>query len=473
MILHSGGPPGADPGNWIALSKELAGNHVRAAAVTYPPLVPSVVLILSLFIPSITSVSILGVAALASIGAVSYFASRSSVSGYWAAPFAVASIFLGYNIEVWSFGGYPQLLCTTLFLGCLFFAIKWLLTRNNRFMWFCLACSTAAVATSSIAIPLIAIGLPVVLITAMRHAGLAFKDTLRRAIILGGLVIVGSLPLLPWYIETARLTGGHIWNPIGNSWHTISQSFAYAFSDWSIVFSQAILLIPLALILIFYGFCSRQKHPVLPSLMVGVLVSSLVVFMLTYEIRILAIFQIGLLFGMCLLLHDVYQKLREYPSAKFFKAGVIALALVVAAAIVIQGNQRYFEDSRWYQVVNHEVVNALDFLKLEEGKGIVVAQANAQGNPYSWWIEGYSGHPAYTSSDPRWLSFTEEREQNAVAVSLFAAQGEDIRTIVDKYDIRYLFIDKTAPACDPRKFIDNGFGVCFENSQILILKNDG
>jgi len=306
----------------------------------------------------------------------------------------------------------------------------------------------------------------------MLQANLSIKDIIRRALVLGGLVIVASLLLLPWYLETARLSFGHIWNPSGDSLRTLNQVFAYAFRDWSVIFSQARLLIPLGMLLAFYGLFRKPKDPLLPAITTAVILSSFVVFMVSFEIRILAVFQIGLLFGISLLLYDVYRKLREYSSLTFLRALVIITTVVITGAIVVQGNARYFKDSAWYQVVDRQVLQALNCLRLQEGKGIVVAQATPQGNPYMWWIEGYSNHPTFTSSDPKWLNFVQEREQNAVATQLFSAEAKDIDSLVLQYHIEYVFIDKRAPACDPNKFITIGFTVLFENDTVIILQSN-
>jgi hypothetical protein len=469
IVNQNGGiPPGSDPGNWLAFSKQLFGNETKAALATYPPVLPFLTWIFCLFLPDIVSVSILGIVISAIIGFVIFIVARESVAESWAALFSVPALFLGYSMEMWAWGGYPQLLAQTLVVLSIFFVCKWLLNQHRKYFWFAVLSAGLAIGTSSIAIPLIAAGIPVACLVILKQSHLKFKQTIGKFFLLV-LCIIGLSALFgPWYIATAKNSIGAIWNPIGYSLTSIDQAFAYAFKDWGSIFSSIAVVLPLSLLVTAYSIIRIQPKPLLGAVTAAINVASIILFCLSFEVRVLAVFQIGILFGITLLLYDLYRIIAPHPRLVSVKILTVVIAIIISISIIICGNRRFLTDLEWYCVVDRPVLEALDYLRSQPDKAIVIAAENPNKNFYFWWIEGYSGHPVFSASDIRWLNFTEEREQHAIASTILTGKPDIINSLASQYKIKYIFLDKEVPA-DIVNVLDAGFVSVFENERIIIL----
>lgn len=465
---NSGFPPGSDPGNWLAFSKQLFGIETKAALTTYPPVLPFLTWILCLFLPDMISLSILGIVISVTIGFVFFIVARESVSEIWAVLFSIAALFLGYSMEMWAWGGYPQLLAQTLFILSIYWVCKWLIIGQRKFFWFTVISSSLAVGTSSVAIPLIAIGLPVAGLVILKQRHMAFKQTIGKFFLLVLCIIGVSAIFLPWYVDTAKNSLGTIWNPIGYSLTTVDQAFTYAYKDWGPVFSNIAVVLPIGLLITIYAIIRMQEKPLLGAITAAVNISSIILFCLSFEVRVLAVFQIGLLSGITLLVYDLYYITSLHHRLVKFKIISIILAIIISASIIFFGNRRFMTDIDWYRVVDKPVLEALDFLKSQPDHAKVVAAENPNKNFYFWWIEGYAGHPAFTASDKRWLNFIEEREQNSVANMVLTGEPDTINPLVSQYNIKYVFLDKQVPS-ETSNLLNAGFLPVFENERVIIL----
>jgi hypothetical protein len=319
------------------------------------------------------------------------------------------------------------------------------------------------------AIPLLALGIPMVGLIVMRQGHLYPREAVRNLIILALLIFCAGAVFSPWYIETFRLASGAMWNPWGYSLQNIDQAFSYAFRDWSPVFSSAAVILPSGILISIYLILIKRPQPILGLISATFILSSLILFILTCEIRMLAVFQIGILAGAAVLLHDIYLKTQYIHRLHSMRFVIMSMVILIPLLIITCGNTRLTKDFAWYQVVDKPVMEALNYLKSQEDNGIVIEQGNAHGNLYLWWIEGYTAHPAFTASDPMWLNFKEEKEQKTVARQLLAGSAEDIDQLVSQYHVRYIFLD-VGMAGDTSSLLNAGFAPVFSNERIAILR---
>jgi hypothetical protein len=81
--------------------------------------------------------------------------------------------------------------------------------------------------------------------------------------------------------------------------------------------------------------------------------------------------------------------------------------------------------------------------------------------------------PTLVAADPRWLSFSGEREYTDIANQIFSAHTppETITRLLYENDIRWVFIDKNNEPFDLSHLIGNGVLTgAFETQRVLILK---
>jgi len=121
FIMMSGdpGPTGSDAGNWLAFTEDLFGGHVKAADSMYFPVTLVLIKGLLVFFSPLVALKVLGVLASVSIGIPFYFLVRRSCSTVMAAALTLCLLMTGYQLEMLSWGGYPQLLATSMMLGSL------------------------------------------------------------------------------------------------------------------------------------------------------------------------------------------------------------------------------------------------------------------------------------------------------------------------------------------------------------------
>jgi hypothetical protein len=90
-------------------------------------------------------------------------------------------------------------------------------------------------------------------------------------------------------------------------------------------------------------------------------------------------------------------------------------------------------------------LRALDVLKDAADEGdLVIASQGRHGNQIGWWVQGYSGIPAYTGVDLRFLTFPEEREQARVTNSFFANDSDQAGSLetLEEIGADFILVDR-------------------------------
>ena len=140
VLAAQPGPPGSDAGNWLAFSHELFGGHVKAADSMYFPVTLVLLKAIMVFFSPLLSLKLLGVIASVSIGVPFYFLLRRSCSPLMSASLTMCLLMTGYQLEMLSWGGYPQLLATTFMLGALILLDEGLSPGSRARSWLWVAC---------------------------------------------------------------------------------------------------------------------------------------------------------------------------------------------------------------------------------------------------------------------------------------------------------------------------------------------
>ena len=141
-------PPGSDGGQWLAFAHYLrTGENVRAGIDVYPPLVPFLTWMLSNVVTPMAALKLIGIVASVAIAAPVYLLLRMELSPLKAAAFALVLSIAPYHSEVLSFGGYPQLLGTSLALATLFLLLYW--WKTGRKLWLLLAVGTTVLGVAT------------------------------------------------------------------------------------------------------------------------------------------------------------------------------------------------------------------------------------------------------------------------------------------------------------------------------------
>ncbi len=474
-LLNSGGAPtGADPGNWLALARELGGERVKAATVPYPPLVPSLARLLSLFFPPLPTMNLLAATSSVAMSLPFFMMLQLRTGNLWAGLFTLASLFLGYSAEMMAWGGYPQLLSQAFVLSAFYFLGRALIEQRTSFLLLAAVSGSLSLSASISGAAYLAVAGPIfVSLIAFRQRRSATVGLLWGAA-WGVLTVILSALSFESYVTTLLLRQGRPWNPQGYTLLAFGEAFSHVFSEWPAALRAHWLLLATALGLIVYCVRRSQEKSFLESSAVSLLLSSLGLFIATVEERTLSMFQFGLLAGGCVVVKDLFDRLASRPGAFRWVSAVLLVAVVSLASLTVGfGQRRTGVVLSWYRVVDADVLEALDWLKRDvpPSRSVVVASSNPRGYGYAWWVEGYAGRPAYNSTDPAFLIFKEEKRHTAIATAFLNARtSKEIVRLASSYSIGYVFLDKKVTRSSPQ-MLAGGFVASFENSRIVVLKS--
>lgn len=475
LLSDQGAPPGTDVGNWLALAHELFGERVKAAIVPYPPVVPGLVKSVTLVLPPLLGVILLGAVLSVVAGLPFFFSVRHSAGTLWALLFTVALLFIGYSVEMLAWGGYPQMLTQALLVLTLYWLGKGLLDNRRLYLPLAGVSAAASIGTSVLSLTFLAVTIPMFVALLAFQARLNLKDIALRVAAFGVVAGALSLAFLPVYLRTYELREGRIWNPQGYTAGTSPEAFAYVFKELPGVAGEMKLLLPLALVTIAYILRRSSSRSLVGPGAISMMATGLLLFFTSFEVRMLSIFEWGLLAGLAFFVSDGFSQIRRLHLQGTLvltaRAGIVVAALSLVAVLVAAGHQRTVEAIDWYLVLDRDVVEGLDWLQANASPGtLVAASTSPKGHQLAWLVEGYAGLPAYNGSDPRWLILKEERRQAAVARALLAsASGEQAANIAEQHNIEYIILDKRVRS-NRAALAEAGFVSVFENPTLQVLR---
>ncbi|GBD10683.1 hypothetical protein HRbin23_00328 [bacterium HR23] len=471
--MSRGGPPGPDPGDWLALGHDLFGERVRAARAVFPPLVPALAKGFALLLGPLPGLALLGALALVAAAPAVFFMAYHSGGLLWAGVATLGALFLPYHNEAMAWGGYPQLLAEALVLASLVLLGRGLQTGHQRLFLVSAGAGVLGIATSVWGVAFLALSVPLLLATALL-VGLLRPATLR---LLGAWwlppVVVGGVLLTPiywgYFSHFAEV-------PLNPSRLAPPDAFRFVFREWPWGSGSIFFVLPFSAGLAVYCLWLAPRPNLLGLTVPPLILTALAFYFPTGEPRFLSLLELGIWLGICAVLVEAWAAAQRLaPKGQVgVRWGLLGVALALTAFVVARGNQRAVASDEWYRVVTPEVHQALEWLRRHGIPGsVVVASGNLRGFQYFWWIEGYARLPAFSATDPKWMALKDEVWQNAVARQVLASPSpQEVASLAQEHHIRYLFLDKRVVK-ETEVFRQAGFVPAFENATILVLQWGG
>lgn len=475
LVVPGSVPSGGDGGNWLALADELFGRGVMSADVTYPPLVSSLLGVLTAAVgDKITALVIVAILAELSLVVSAYLCVRTLGRLYaLAASVVVAAI--GSMLEAYAWGGYPQIMAMGFGLMATFMVVGYLNTWERRHLILGVVFSTATLLTHTMVGGLLGLSL---VIAVVHHLFMTDPRSGERSRSLRvGLAVAGPILALSIFgFVDGTLSGFKpTINPLALS--RLDAMFA-AVNDAPYPW---MLLSIAGLSVLFFRFWPDH---VASTIAVGSswLITSLGLFLVTGEPRALLITQLALVLLAVVGFAAASEYLRPSGVARHSPSRIgvlrqrllLVLGISLIAALVAGGLNRYVRATDWYRVVDTPEIAALDHLsEVSQPGDLVVAATGHHGNPVGWWVEGYAGRSTYTAINPNFLAFPDEREQAEIAASFFEdgyTLQESIAALVE-IGAEYVVVDKRGPDAG---WLDgpvaDAFMVLDDTSNIVVLK---
>lgn len=452
FVLHVGipgtVPTGAEPGNWLALAREVRGSEVMSAEVTHPPLFSALIAIFLILgispIDGLLAAALLAKAALV----VAVYLTSLTLNRVHATVTAILVATAAAQTELYARGGYPQLLGMAFGLLAVFLLVRYVDTREKRHLWIGLGLVAATVATDLVigALVPVVIGIAIVSWLLLVNDGRSVWEHEVR-VVWGAAILIPlvALVLFLW----AGAGGESILNPLETSrWESLSYVFRDAPWLWAVMFIGAVIVLPLR-------YWPAHIAATLAAA-ASWLVASGVFFLITGAQSGLLISQMSVVVLAVIGIGATHKHLMGPEPRRYSVKGprsvrnrlLVIVGIAALTFLVVAGLTFYLTTADRYRLVDHAELAALNSLSAESGPGdLVVAARGKGGMAVGWWVEGFAGVPTYTAHDLRLLAFREEREQAEVANDIFNGALNDAETLSKLREIGadYLVIDRRGP----------------------------
>jgi hypothetical protein len=472
VLAGNAAPPGADPGNWLAVTHGLFGKPVKAAEATYFPVLPALLKALLAFLPPLMATKVLGVGVSVVMGIPFYLIVRRGCSSLLSAGLTLAFLLAGYQEETLSFGGYPQLLATTFLLLTVYWLMDGLISGARRPLLLAAASTALVTGTHHFTLLLMAPTLLVLGLALLIQERPGLRPFLRNAGVWALAAAVFTLPFLPWYIDFVTLMQGNPANATGFSALDVSSVTSYVFQEnrpfWVTLFvvAAALPLMPLL------GERAGRIRPAALALLAGPLLG----FILTSEVRTFQLIETGIVLSLALPVAAVEQHLSQTRvRVTVRQVERLSLGLAVAALLTViasSGHQRFTSARARYQIVDGPALEALNWVRERTPPDARVLANDSPGRvSYAWWVEGYAQRPTYSLIEPAYLSFAEEKAQSSLASRLLDEETppSEVEAILQQTGIEYIFLDKRTGGRFESLLSKSTFYLSLENEEFAIL----
>lgn len=430
-------PAGGDGGNWLALARELLGQHVMSAEVTYEPVFIGLLALLLSVLGPISGLLLSALVAEALLIAGVYTVTRSA--GRIPALASVALVAMaGYRLEAYAWGAYPQILALGFGL-----VTTWVLAQyvDKGRLWrlaIVIAGTVMVLTSHKLVGGLMLMAVPAAAVHMLWLARWSRSQWRRAALAVGGVWVAGSVFVVTWFLGTEQGVEPTL-NAMGLSRaEHIRAVFLEAPIPWIVVGALALI-----------GMGTRSWHgdaaPTI-SLGFGWVVASVVGLLLLAEPRALLQAQVaGLPIAVVVVWRWAGRSLLSGPR-RMRAVGLGIAAAATFGSLALTGMHRYDTAADWYRVVGQREREALTTLAARAEPGdLVVASRGPNGNPIGWWVEGFAGVPTFTSIDQGFLAFPDERAQAETAEALFTSPSEGAASLLDEIGARFLILDRRGP----------------------------
>ena len=474
MLAANPGPPGSDPGNWLAYTRQLFGEPVKAADSMYFPGMLVLLKGFMAFFPDLTALKLAAVVASVSAGVPFFLIARRSCSAPAAAGLTVGLLMAGYHIEMLNWGGYPQLLATGFLLTSFLFLDDGLVTGDRRALVAAGVFAGAVAGTHHFTV-LILVASATVYLPWMAYRFRAGLGSFGRRVGVWCMASVAtSLLFVPWYVRYLRLeSGGGALNANGADLSRLGDVLSNVFGEAPLTWLFLLVVVPLLSLVPLGGAGAGRARPLGVALVLG----PLAVFAATRESRAFEPMQAGMLLCLATVVATVeaYLRTRREATAAFALGGLTygMAAVALLAILAINGNARFQIARDAYVAVDQDALDALDWVKANTPQdSIFLAGGRGPVVNYAWWVEGYAQRPTYTPTDVAFLAFKEEKEQAALALDLVRPETsrEEARVLLERSGIGYLFIYKPAGGYFQDLVNKVPVYLSFENGSFVVLR---
>ena len=434
-------PTGADPGNWLYISHQM-GKMNDWFVPPYPPLTPLFLKIFEFIWGTLLGLKIFGLFSLVFLGFSTYFLIKPLKMPLLIIPASISIIFIEYNMEIFSWGGYPQLLASG-FAILSMISFNYFIINPTRMKAISTALLISLVINSSI---LVSVFLIISLMISLIIQFFTLKIELLAIIKKYSLYFLFSLLILSLSaMQSMILTFQQSELPLG------VQGFQNIFGVLNYVFSSnKIFWILLCAISIITMLVSSDRYVTqLKIIFTSILLSSLILMTVLNEPRFGSFLQFGIILIPLILIRQI-KNINYFRNKNLNKIISPILMLIITVIFVINiknGIDHYNEASIYYKVVDESTIKDLEWIKDNININAIIAcqSYNIHGDdvPLGWWVEGYSERRTLVGSDPKWMSFSVEKNNALLVKVLFdnSVKVEDKISTMKTHNISYLIID--------------------------------
>jgi uncharacterized membrane protein len=478
LILRDGGAPATiDAGNWLAFGDAIFGGDARSSTIVYPPLVP---ILTKGFVEAfglITGVAALGALASAAPATGFYIALRRY--GLEAVVLPGALLLLGAAAvgETTAWGGFPQLIGLGLAPLMLFELDRWIsfgsrgAAIRTGVLLMAVFATTHFVGSAVVAasVLMLVMGLP-----RLRRQNRPWQAWAIDAF----LIVLPSAWLVPLYGNLIAVFSGssesfRFLDQL--TWSNVLDRIEFLYRDFPILWRIAIPLTLMSPLLAV----SRRSSTVWRVLS-AVLVSSAGLALVTREGRFLYFVTLAVALAVTLWIQIAWSALASRTelstsSARALGWALLAVAVGLATWQMILGIGLFREQRDYYGILTPGLFQALELIRDESPRDVVVAVTSIRDAPLGWWVEAITDRETYYASALRWLSFEDERERARIGNQIFTRTFPDAASlaVAAEHDVDYLIIP-TRWAFFDYKMIDRasdvGLVVTSTDDDVVVLR---
>lgn len=476
--LVGGMVTGTDGGNWLAIGQEMLGSGVKAADVSYAPLIPFILTCLSFLFGKLFSLSIIYIVSSVSLSFTIYYLVRQHLGFLAALLCAVTQIYVGLNYEIIAWGGYPQIVSQSFILMACYWIARFSDDRSLKYLYLF---SSAALLACSTWLP----GSLILFIAVSFICALSFKKYnfvahpkfLKHILINAGFSIFILAFISRYYFNSLDLVQTKGWNLHGYRIEEFNVVLETIFREWMVLGSIFTIGIGFLFVLMAFVLVKIDCAGPLRRTFIGILLASLVVYILTQELRALSLFIIvSWSFCVTLAVSNITQIRDRYSTTKGVSESRIYIRVIFSVLLfmtvfgqILLGHGKSDEIFSYYRVLDRNVLESLDWMKENTKEpSLIISGHNHNSFPYIWWLEGYSEIPAYSYSDVRSFNFIGERDQVNTAnriISQLTTNSFDFKDL--EVEFIYVFLDKFSDQYRYRIQSKHAQSI-FENEKIVV-----
>jgi hypothetical protein len=464
-----------DWGNDLVVGHHFLGNTVGNQGLTYPPIMPLMVALLSTFVPITVVTSVIGAAAGVMPYAGVYLALRILGPRFvWVIaplPLLIASSMS----ELVAFGGAPQLIAN----GCFPIAMvsaALLLDHPTRKRAIIFGSSIFVLAGSSEEVfgPVIISLFVLLLLEGVCRPASVIKR-IRQSLSYFVLASIPLLLLLPTYVPLVGHLGfsqttneSAIYTPMFN-WRLLTREDHY--------FWDVCLLISLFVAYYCFVHIRDSMGPLLRAGVSTLLVGILFILFIP-DTRFSYLLPVGVCFALALVASNITRE-----SAARWSLGLnILIAAVFMGNLVdqFQSSSALLTDQiTFYGATSPSILDmkALQFIKTHTSSDSLFAVTSISPvmAPIGWWVEGYAERPALIQGALLDLYYASQKKQSKMATEIFSSfPSMHSFQLAKTFDVKYLVVFRDWNqfiALTTQNFIDKHHNlVVFSNGDVVIFK---